>query len=649
MDAHFVDFQLNSLLLHIALEARKPQPKYPAGTIVDGVNVGGKWMPLDDKGVQVKNDEVIKTTEKLLVSFRRNVVAVVDNLIPEQVREVLEQVRSLIATPEIEKEIDRVGEIFKDVHRSLFVGFNQTIKAIGVEFGSGKDKLKELATLSPAVVEEKLKRIGERVSLLIKATKARPDLVSLAALGALEVVAASAINSAIDFVLKRVLFPKNVLLRMLGSLGMVAPQIAILKDGLSNITSAIERLDMEVDLQAEARLLRIKLFGDNPEDISLSARAVRILIDNDIDIEQVNLALKREKLRGHLDRSHSFANRIEEYVELASARNVWNYSIGSKLTSVSPIPLEAKKRLVGEILSNDKESRDLILDRLTKSEGSRIEVGDSLTNSIEWHKGIIEAEIKYGEQIDAISKIPLVDVFSGKIDTVHKDFISTVREGKTGKVQIKTVDDEFIKKNASNFGTNTKFYKEGIEINPLEPKLVDVKKRIKKASEAAQVLVELSNIDFKTIVVGHGKELAPGSKDSGVNNGSRGFTRRLNKDLAYIEVGLVHDDVFLGFHETGHVLEHHSNNLSQISEDYVENGRSIVGRSRNIDGIATVRTDFSDQYVGKIYRRSDGSVHSTEVISSGCQELSTPIRLHRMAITDPDYLRFTLYALDRKP
>lgn len=509
------------------------------------------------------------------------------DLTPDQQKDVLVQASILVVAPEIKGEINRIGKIFKDIHPSLADGWNQTVKVIQEEFA-----------IASSSIKENFKRIGERVSLLVKAAKARPDLVSLSILGALELIALAAINLAIDFALKRILFPKKVLLRKLTVPGTLIPQIAILTDGLLNLTSAFERLDMEADQQEKAELLRTKLFGDDPKSSTLSARAVRVLVDNDIDVEEIDSALKREKARGHQNRSHSFANRIEEYVELVSTRNVWDYN---------------------------------------------------RADSIEWHKGIIDAEIKYGEQIDAMSRIPLVNVFSSKTSVVYKDFISTIKKGKTGKVQIRTVDDKFIKDNSSRISPNAKFYKEGFEADFAGQRLVNIKERIKEVSDASTTLAGLSNIDFETIVIGHGKGLTPNSKASGTNNGSRGFTREIKKDLAYIEVGLMHDNVFLGFHETGHVLEHHSLHLSRISGDYAKSGRYIDGGSKNIDSIVTTRTDFADQYVGKLYVNSDGTIRSTEVVSSGCQELSTPERLHRIAITDPDYLRFTLYALDRKP
>ena len=584
MDSYLIDFQVNSILLHLALEARKPQPKYPAGTIIDGINVGGKWMSLDDKGTQNKDDKLIKNIDTLLSTSQKNIVSATKDLTPDQQKDVLVQASILVVAPETKGEINRIGKIFKDIHPSLADGWNQTVKVIQEEFA-----------IASSSIKENFKRIGERVSLLVKAAKARPDLVSLSILGALELIAVSAIVLAIDFTLQRVLFPKKVLLRTLSALGTIAPKIMILREGLLNLSSAFERLDMEADQQEKAELLRTKLFGDDPKSSTLSARAVRVLADNDIDVEEIDSALKREKARGHQNRSHSFANRIEEYVELVSIRNVWDYNHA---------------------------------------------------DSIEWHKGIIDAEIKYGEQIDAMSRIPLVNVFSSKTSVVYKDFISTMKKGKTGKVQIRTVDDKFIK---DNFYPNAKFYKEGFEADFTEQKLVNIKERIKEVSDASTALASLSNIDLETIVIGHGKGLTPNSKASGTNDGSRGFAWQIKKDLTYIEVGLIHDNVFLGFHETGHVLEHHSPHLSRISGDYAKNGRYIDGKSKNIDSIVTTKTDFANQYVGKLYPNSDGTISGTEVISSGCQELSTPERLHRIAITDPDYLRFTLYALDRKP
>lgn len=306
-------------------------------------------------------------------------------------------------------------------------------------------------------------------------------------------------------------------------------------------------------------------------------RTAAVLDKEGIDSQKVLDALRREveqekRLDPGMRSPHSFSKRLNEYVELS----------------------------------------------LTKKTG----VG------VDWRRGIVEAELKYGEAIDKIHSVEIKDVFAPSTEGIYQDFLSAVKASKKGSANIiESTSDMIGALNGASLITKGKRKYKGYSFE-IEERLKDVRKA---SGEAAR----MSNVDLGNIYIGHieGKGYDP----------IRGFTTTAGEDK-YIGVGLLHDPRYLAFHETGHIIEDITK-LVDTSVDYIK-ARSNNAFSVIIDNERHNFTDFLDLYTGKTYKFGGSKEVATEVVSTGLENLSSFQRAHRIARQDLDHLRYTLFALD---
>lgn len=245
----------------------------------------------------------------------------------------------------------------------------------------------------------------------------------------------------------------------------------------------------------------------------------------------------------------------------------------------------------------------------------------------DWRRGIVDAELKYGEAIEKIHSIAIKDAFAPGTETVYSNFISTVKAGKNGSVNaIPVTPENVLESQTIKIITKGKRKYKGYAF--------DIEDRLREVRNATTEASQMSNTDLGDIYVGHieGKGAQP----------VRGYALQIG-EVKYMGIGFVGDPRNLAFHETGHFIED-AKELAITSVDYIKS-RSNKNYSAVIDGAKHRFTDFIDLYTGKTYSK-DGAEVATEVVSTGLENLSSFQRLHRIAREDPDHLRYTLFALD---
>ena len=571
-------FQVQCQALGITLAlAEREYLRYPPGTIIDGVNVGGQFATGKKSGSASQKETAIPpkslmgdVTKALEKTFAQD-----KDLEAKIARTVAEISKNIVAQyPIDQKPLQLPG-----------ASFAQKLQAAAAQYLSAEAKL---PIASPS---EQKQLLGNMVKAAIPLAVALGLTVGVElAIGLLigqtigEAIVGSAlvfgVSSATDKALD-IAKVENPIVRAslqivagLATGGLVAKSIKATAMKAKNIAEVAEKLIKEATLTLG---LRNKILDPH--------RMAKVLEENKIDSEKILDALYREVNRdkqiGRMS-LHPFSKRLNEYVELVSEN--------SKSNSVA----------------------------------------------IEWRKGIIDAEIKYGEKIDKIYDIALRDTFSSKTEVMHKEFLDAIKEGKKNNSNIQKIDQSFIDNYSHLFKGDFKFILEGRrEYRGIQ---IDVKRRINEVTEAAAEAAHLANARLGDVFVGHIEGLANKSQD-------RAFARTYKSaNLKYLSTGLAGDTRDVAFHETGHFIES-TKGLAKYSVDLIEN-RTSKQRPFDIDGQKVASAGFISPYTGKIYNFPGLPNDSTEVISMGLEYLTSFQRLHRLAWADPDHLRFTLFALD---
>lgn len=277
-----------------------------------------------------------------------------------------------------------------------------------------------------------------------------------------------------------------------------------------------------------------------------------------------------------------------------------------------------------------EELPKLIADRAKTEENSA--EAKELENSLIWHKGIIEAEIKYGSTIDKLTNVSysntdlLIEAYQELLKIAKK------KEGQHYKRATQEQIDALIKlENPAR-----------IDKEPLTKE--QVKRRVDTVVEISKTFDSLiyPTLDVSIGSVGN----VPGSGGFIVFEATYKydepkkfeFQKIMNgKDKMFLSVGSGLDPAVAGYHELGHALEL-TNSLVDISANY--------SKSRTL---SNNENDFMWNYSGKLYKYPNNEPYATEVLSTGTQKLASPYHLHDFANKDRDHLLYTLYALDTKP
>jgi len=576
-------FQIQCLAIEITLAlAEREYLRYPPGTIIDGVNVGGQFAVGKKSGDSSPTPQIVSAPKSLMGN-------------------VLESLESAFSkTKDLEAKVTKtVAEISKNIVAQYPIdqtplqlpgaSFAQKLQAAAAQYFSIEDNL---PITNPS---EQNKLLGIAIKTAIPLAVALALTVGVeVAIGMLigqtigEAIVGSAlvfgVSSATDKVLDIAKVDNPIVrasLQIVAGLatgGLVARSIKVAAINAKNITEVAEKLIKEATLTPG---LLNKILDPH--------RMATVLEKNKIDSKKVLDALYREVARdkriGKVS-LHPFSKRLNEYVELASSKN--------NLNNVA----------------------------------------------IEWRKGVIDAELKYGETINKISLVPIEDVTLRAEKKLLTEFLNVVKQGKENKSIIQKVDQDFIDKYGYLFGENANFVLEGKR--KFRGFQVDSKRRVDEVTDAVLEASQLAGVDLGKIAVGNIE--GPAYEKSGLG---RAFARTFfgkNAGLKYINAGLASDSRNVGFHETGHFIED-AKGFAKYSVDLVKD-RATKQKPLIIDGQEVPYAGFLSPYSGKIYSSPNRPNRATEVISTGLETLTSFSRLRRITREDPDHLRFTLFALD---
>ena len=300
------------------------------------------------------------------------------------------------------------------------------------------------------------------------------------------------------------------------------------------------------------------------------------------------------------------------------------------------------------LLTPEKESQREILKGYEVNNPSNTSVRnlseEQRKQSYIWHKGIVEAELKYGDSIDDL-------VSSNQLNEKNKynSLLKKVSDGKSAADPVAHIN----KKISLSFRVSDD------DVNPL------AKQRIVNVAKQAQEILSMSNVQpnvevgsfpsyprpfyyayewYKKTVEGKIRQLLPYIQEKDLN---------LKTGDGIINAGnrLFGSDRFVGFHETGHAIEIKAG-LVDVSKNYIDS-RQISskemllkddGRGRAFEKSETyIPTDFVDQYTSKKYD------YATELTSMSVQNLANPSLLKNACKEDREHILYGLWVLDYKP
>lgn len=591
--------QCRAIELTLAL-AEREYLRYPPGTIIDGVNVGGQFA-MDKKSSQ----EIVKEPTIAPDSLMGRIVQSLEQRFKKD--------------KGLEPKVERItAQISKDI--VAMYPIDQTpLELSGKTFGR---KLEEAATkyktfedkvISESVPAKKKDFLGEFMKSSIPLAVA----VSLALGGEVaiglflgqhisEILVGSAIAFGVSVNVDKgldSLHVENPIIRMITQLatGVAVGSVItkVTKDAAIEAKNITEVADKFLTQANESGL---------QGKIKDSYKIATVLKRDKIDSQKVLEALQREisretpiegkKLPERL-KLHSFSERLNEYAEL----------------STDPRTFTSKGR--------------------------------------EWRKGIIDAELKYGEQLHKIHEVSIRNAFLPDQLIAYENFLDSIRQGKKqGRSNIIGVDkatvDRF--KNDPTWAIDkSKFVTSGTRTHEgfREPITTDIGQQIADVQKEAKEVQQLAGIDLGDIVIGY--------RETKTNTGIepvRAYVLDISntsKIRTFLHVALGGEAREVAFHEVGHIIEK-VKRVAALSVDYIKS-RRIRGEVEVIDNKKVVATDFISQYTGKTYKIPGVAlpidVGGTEVVSMGLEHLTSFYRLHRAVRDDIDHLRYTLFVLDK--
>lgn len=567
MSYEIFQIQCQALAITLAL-AEREYLRYSPGTIIDGVNVGGQFATGKKSGSTSQSKEKITPEPKFLPWAKTLEKAITQGKdLEAKVRRVVNQISNDITT--------QYGIKPEPIARPE-KPFTEKLKEAAAKYGLIEAQI-------PKASPDKQKALLED---LIKT--AIPLAVGLSLTVGAEVAIGLFLGQTVGELLIGSVIGLGVSVGVDKSLDLAKIENPIVRAGL-HLAAGVATGDI-VSKVARASALKFGKFSETAKDFIEQATAVpgirskvknpyrtATVLDKDgIDSQKVLDALRREveqekRIASEMRTPHTFSKRLAEYVELSST----------------------KKTGIGT----------------------------------DWRRGIVDAELKYGEAIEKIHSVEIKDVFGSGTEKVYQEFLSKVKAGKKGGANvIEAHPNEIGTDIGAKLITKGKRKYKGYEF--------DVTDRLREVRQATNEAAKLSDARLGDIYVGHieGKGY----------NATRGFAFEVNR-TKYMGIGFIGDSRYLAFHETGHFIED-AKKLAKTSVDYIKS-RSDNAYAVIIDDKQHRFTDFLDLYTGKTYGES-GAERATEVVSTGLENLSSFQRIHRIAREDPDHLRYTLFALD---
>jgi hypothetical protein len=323
---------------------------------------------------------------------------------------------------------------------------------------------------------------------------------------------------------------------------------------------------------------------------------------------------------------------------------------------------------------------------------------ESAKLGIEWRKGIINAEIKYGETISDIAKAEKKDVLPrgwhsgiglsyhpGRTKFAHEEpkdsgtqvayqkFMKLLDKG-VSNTKVERLSQEEIDKDNLDTIKKAKEYTPTAGIVHL-PQLAEnqekIEQRIKDCTEYASEFGRHINGSLGTVKV---DSFAVADTWGGIkkdkvyikkieNNGAIPFAMSgaMNNGDNLYNVGTdpaaTFDARSTAWHELSHVMEYEKK-LSPLTWNYIDSRYNPVAKAvlKAIpEEIAVSQQiqeqgghDFPYRYTAKEYLSPGDPTHrNSELVSTAVQMMTNPVNLHRAATIDREHLMFGLFAMDK--
>jgi hypothetical protein len=429
--------QCRAIELTLALSERE-YLRYPPGTIIDGVNVGGQFAngkksgsaapPKEKTVTEQKPPPWVKTLEKAFAQGKG---------LEEKVGRVVNQISNEITTQYGIKPEPTIAQPEKK--------FTEKLREAAARYGLIEAQLSKATPDKQKVLLEDLIKASIPLAVAVSLTVGAEVAIGLF-LG--QTVGELLIGSSIGL---------GVSVGVDKSLDLAKVENPIVRAGLQ-LAAGVATGGI-VSKVARASALNFGKFSETAKEFIEQAtvvpgirskiknpyRTAAVLDKDGIDSQKVLDALRREveqekRIVPELRTPHTFSKRLDEYVELSLA----------------------KKTGVGT----------------------------------DWRKGIVDAELKYGEAIERIHSVAIKDAFTPGTEKVYQDFLSTIKAGKKGSANvIEANPDEIDAGVGAKLITKGKRKYKGYEF--------DIEDRLREVRQATTEASRLSNVDLGDIYVGH--------------------------------------------------------------------------------------------------------------------------------------------------
>ena len=332
------------------------------------------------------------------------------------------------------------------------------------------------------------------------------------------------------------------------------------------------------------------------------------------------------------------------------------------------------------------------LPKLIKSDEESAKLG------LEWRKGIINAEIKYGKTINNIAKAEPKDVLptgwrSGlglaynpgrnvfitenpqdpEVQASYQEFMKLLDKGVSSTTVKELTKEELDNSNAEILERANSGERLSLIASYPQPDAEGQEKmneRIKECIKYADEYTRYINGSLGTVHVGSvGVAIAEKDKNTedfafkeAVSNRNSPFARSggMSDKSNIYSVGTNPSATFesraAAWHELSHVMEYEKK-LSPLTWNYIESRYNPVARTAIKSLPESVRStqqiqekgghDFPYSYTAKEYRSPKPEDRNSELISTAVQMMTNPVNLHRAATIDREHLMFGLFAMDK--
>jgi hypothetical protein len=324
------------------------------------------------------------------------------------------------------------------------------------------------------------------------------------------------------------------------------------------------------------------------------------------------------------------------------------------------------------------ESESIREQLLTEKDPEKLK---ELQKSYQWHIGLIETDIKYGDSLDKIGNYS-EDIIDGsaRYDSMQ-ELYKQLSQGKEripmGKVYTSNykfngiiIDKGFAdgkQLTADNLNSvynvnTTSGEQRQVTVDELNELLSKRRANIPLTSNESRIINQSAS-KFKDLM----KLSATHPDIKLIMDTPRGYQTRndsYNPDTLRIEAvdAIINPGIYgyppeTVFHEGAHAIEI-KNNMGDISLDYVKS-RSIfdkpvqinflLGKKYYLDNELAYPSDFADPYTAKAYSPKKDGRQSTELVSTAVQNLIGVTSLEDALKKDREHILYGLWALDYKP